>query len=67
MVSFVPSSIIRTEWTSGTRCTGQEQYCVCQESNIGRAARRVLTTFMVYSGSCSYVLEDSENKSSNGS
>lgn len=43
MVSFTPSSLIHTEWTSSTLCTGQEKYCVRQESNIGRAPRRVLT------------------------
>jgi len=42
MVSFAPSSLIRIDWASGTLCTGQEKYCVCQESNIGRAPRSVL-------------------------
>ena len=62
MVSFAPSSLIRTEWASDSRCIGQKKkYRVCQESNIGRAARRVLTTLMGYSGSCSYILQNSEN------
>jgi hypothetical protein len=42
MVNFALSSLIRTEWASGTRYTGQEKYCVCQESNIGHQLLRYL-------------------------